>query len=80
MMKSCWEIVPNDRPSFKALHMNTSKYTERIAGYVDMNYNPFAGRNVKKEKRGDTNEYGFESVSLKVVPPSVEMAEVHSLY
>ena len=43
MMRKCWEMVPDNRPSFKELHSNTSKYTERISGSLEMGFNPFAG-------------------------------------
>ena len=47
LMKECWDIVPDDRPSFKEIHTNTSKYTERIAGYLEIGFNPFTGREVQ---------------------------------
>ena len=43
MMMKCWEMVPEDRPSFKELHENITKYVEHIAGYLEMGFNPFAG-------------------------------------
>ena len=41
MMRKCWEMDPNKRPSFKVLYSITSKYIERIAGYLVMEFNPF---------------------------------------
>ena len=43
MMKKCWEKAPCDRPTFKELHSNISKFIEHIAGYLDMGFNPFSG-------------------------------------
>ena len=43
MMKKCWEMAPDDRPAFKQLNKNTSIYIERIAGYLELGFNPFAG-------------------------------------
>ena len=43
MMMKCWELLPENRPSFKELHENTSRYIEHIAGYLEMGFNPFAG-------------------------------------
>ena len=82
MMRTCWEMVPNDRPSFTDLYVKTSKYTEHIAGYLDMNFNPFAGvssTKEDKERKDDTNKHGFDSVSIEVIPPSVETSEAHAL-
>ena len=59
MMRKCWETSPDDRPTFKMLCTNTNKYIERIAGYLEMEFNPFAdhGERVKsavEEKNDDT--------------------------
>ena len=43
MMSKCWETSPDDRPTFKELNKNTSKYIEHIAGYLEMGFNPFDG-------------------------------------
>ena len=42
-MGQCWEKVPENRPTFKELYSNISKFIERIAGYLDMGFNPFTG-------------------------------------
>ena len=52
MMKKCWEIMPEDRPTFKELRKNTSKYLEHIAGYLEMGFNPFARDEKTNHKRG----------------------------
>ena len=79
----CWEAAPDDRPSFKELHTTTSKYIECIAGYLEMGCNPFGG--LKKVKttlnKNDEKdeEVAFEStVSIQVIPPSVETSVAHS--
>ena len=51
MMKKCWEIMPEDRPTFKELRKNTSKYLEHIAGYLEMGFNPFT-KAQKTKRRG----------------------------
>ena len=51
MMKKCWETIPEERPNFKELHKNTSKYLEHIAGYLEMEFNPFVGGE-RVERRG----------------------------
>ena len=43
MMTECWNFQPDDRPSFSELYANTSNYLERVAGYLEMNFNPFGG-------------------------------------
>ena len=65
-------MVPDDRPSFKELHANTSKYTERIAGYLEMGFNPFTGAN-RVKSTVEKEEGGFESaVTIHVIPASVD--------
>ena len=49
MMKKCWEMEPEKRPTFSKLYANTTKYIERIAGYLDLGFNPFPG-----VERGET--------------------------
>ena len=43
IMRKCWEMRLDDRPSFMELNKTTSKYVEHIAGYLELGYNPFAG-------------------------------------
>ena len=43
MMIKCWDFEPENRPSFQELHKNTSSYIARIAGYLEVTYNPFEG-------------------------------------
>ena len=76
-MMKCWETAPEDRPSFKELHKVTSKYTEHIAGYLEIGYNPFTGiervKTAVKENEPKDEEDEFEcAVSFQVIPPSVD--------
>jgi hypothetical protein len=41
MILTCWEAVPDKRPSFKTLYNNASKIIEGIAGYLEIGFNPF---------------------------------------
>ena len=52
IMKKCWEMEPDNRPSFKELHTTTSQYIEQIAGYLDLGFNPFTEEKctIKEEK------------------------------
>ena len=40
-MMDCWTKQPDKRPSFSDVVTNISNYTEVIAGYLDVNFNPF---------------------------------------
>ena len=40
-MMKCWAKQPDGRPSFSDIVISISKYTEVIAGYLDINFNPF---------------------------------------
>ena len=42
MMTKCWEMAPEDRPTFKEIYSNISKYIECMAGYLELGFNPFA--------------------------------------
>ena len=64
MMKKCWEVVPDERPDFKQLHKNTSTYIERIAGYLELGFNPFAGmEDVSRVEEKKTEDEEGEAVS-----------------
>ena len=84
-MMKCWEAAPDDRPSFKELHKVTSKFTEHIAGYLELGFNPFAGiegvNTASKENESLANDEEDEvecEVSIQVIPPSVDTSEAHS--
>lgn len=40
-MMKCWAKSPNDRPFFSDIVVTISNYTENIAGYLDVSFNPF---------------------------------------
>ena len=40
-MRSCWLKKPQERPFFSDVVKTISNYTEIIAGYLDINFNPF---------------------------------------
>ena len=50
MMFQCWESVPDKRPSFKILHTQCSKIIEGMAGYLQMQFNPFTTEAYFEEK------------------------------
>ena len=49
-------MVPDDRPSFKDLYTNVSKYIEHIAGYLEIEFNPFAGTEMVKTTTEETEK------------------------
>ena len=74
IMMKCWETAPEDRPSFKELHKVTSKYTEHIAGYLEIGYNPFTGMQTavkENEPKDEENECECAD-SFQEIPPSVD--------
>ena len=42
MMINCWEKAPEDRPTFKQLCARLNRHIERVAGYLEMGFNPFS--------------------------------------
>lgn len=40
-MMKCWSKLPEERPPFSEIVTTVSNYTECIAGYLDINFNPF---------------------------------------
>ena len=72
-MMKCWEMMPEERPSFKELHMITSKHIERIAGYLEMGFNPFArvGFTVAGEVQSSVNKVNKEEEEQKIAFPVV---------
>ncbi len=41
MMMKCWSAHADSRPSFSEIVQSISGFTETLAGYLDMNTNPF---------------------------------------
>ena len=46
----CWKMSPEDRPTFKELCSSVSKFIERIAGYLEIGFNPFTETTGGEEK------------------------------
>ena len=44
IMKQCWQMMPEERPTFTELYLTVSNIIERMAGYLQVGYNPFLGR------------------------------------
>ena len=74
-MSRCWEFQPEDRPSFSELHANISNYLEKIAGYLEVNFNPFNGIEystfIVPEIKNDESLPDSE-MSIEIYPPSLE--------
>ena len=75
----CWKMLPEDRPTFKEICCSVSKFIERIAGYLEIGFNPFTGGGAVEgggEEEGENKietEKGDEaSVTIKATVPSVE--------
>ena len=83
IMMQCWKMSPEDRPTFKEICSNVSKFIERIAGNLEIGFNPFTGggavegggeREDKTEaEEGDDEEEA--SVTTKATVSSVESIE-----
>ena len=77
MMLKCWEATPDDRPSFEQLYKEIFRYTECIAGYLKLEYNPFGGvvgidaASEENEPQNEENEIQ-SAMSLHVIPPLVD--------
>ena len=78
MMRKCWVMSPDDRPTFKELYSNTSKYIERIAGYLDLGYNPFTG--VETKKWAEDEEEFEPAVAIQVTPASLKTNFSHTIF
>ena len=82
MMLQCWEAMPDKRPCFKELYSKTSKYIERIAGYLEIGFNPFAGQNLiatglgesdsaaEVHDKGEVDEEVISKISVQVTASS----------
>ena len=77
-MMKCWEAAPDNRPTFKELHKDISKYAECIAGYLDVEFNPFGALEGIKAKENEPKDGLQLEVSIQVIPPSVDTTMAHS--
>ena len=86
IMMQCWKMSPEDRPTFKEICSNVSKFIERIAGYLEIGFNPFTGGGaVEGGEEGGEGEDKIETekgdnegeacVTTKATVPSVESIE-----
>ena len=84
--EQCWKMSPEDRPTFKEICSNVSKFIERIAGYLEIGFNPFTGGGaVEGGEEGGEGEDKIETekgdnegeacVTTKATVPSVESIE-----
>ena len=70
-MIKCWEFEAENRPSFQELHKNMSRYSERIAGYLDMS-SPFT-RSEWSTTYGEVEEdMPDPGIPIQVYPPSLK--------
>ena len=84
MMKKCWEMKPEKRPTFSELYANTTKYIERIAGYLDLGFNPFSGveggETMIAEEENEEEECGPGAVlHITSTPDDLDDTSEHSL-
>ena len=92
IMMQCWKMSPEDRPTFKEIYSSVSKFIERVAGYLEIGFNPFTGGGaVEGGREGEEEEGEGEdkieaeegddekeaSVTTKATVPSVESINEH---
>ena len=83
-------MSPEDRPTFKEICSGVSKFIERVAGYLEIGFNPFTGGGAvegggggeKEEGEGEDEmeaekgeDEGEKEESTKATVPSVESIE-----
>ena len=61
-MMQCWSTDPNKRPAFNDIARTLSGYIETLAGYLDMNFNPFSS---PTQERKSSLENGISNDVLK---------------
>ena len=82
-MLECWEAALDNRPSFEELYKDISRYTERIAGYLELEYSPFSGVDSEaainesgpKTEEGETESVGLIHVIESSLNTAVEYAD-----
>ena len=68
-MMNCWGNQPKKRPSFSDIVSTVAKYTEVIAGDLDINFNPFTlTHDLTSSKNKSKSLKGSPRVSLKASP------------
>ena len=77
-MIKCWEFEPKNRPSFQELHHNTSSYSKRIAGYLDIS-NPFTGSERSKTYPELEEDMPDPGIAIQVYPPSLKTSHMSKL-
>ena len=59
IMMQCWKMSPEDRPTFEEICSSVSKIIERVAGYLEIGFNPFTGGGAVEggadEEKGEQN-------------------------
>ena len=58
MMNQCWQMAPENRPTFKELYFTISAYIEHEAGYLHLGLSPFAGRFAGGMEEGEVEDDG----------------------
>ena len=58
IMNQCWQLAPEERPTFKELHLTISAYIEQEACYLQLGLNPFVGRFAGSMKEVEVEDDG----------------------
>ena len=61
MMLQCWDSTPDKRPTFNMLYMDTSRFIEEIAGYLEMGF---------KSIQRKTEEFIIQTINVDDLEPS----------
>ena len=62
----CWKMSPEERPTFKELCSSVSKFIERIAGYLEIGFNPFTAVATSASGEGGGGEKVYEELESEV--------------
>ena len=68
-------MSPEQRPSFKEISLTLSKSIERVAGYLEIGFNPFTtggrkGGEMEEKVDGEEEEEGPSGVMINIIPSS----------
>ena len=55
-MMKCWESSPKERPLFSEIYKDVTRIIGRIAGYLDVGYNPFTAKQKEKSVSKDEKD------------------------